>query len=301
METRPGMRLMRCLVVAVACFAASMTAWAELRVIDDFGHEVVLAEPARRILSLAPHSTENIYSAGAGDYLVGVVDHSDYPPEAAQLPSVGSYVQFNLEAIVGLAPDLVVAWQGASNIEALERLQSFGMTVYHSEPRTFSGVLENIRDLAILAGTEAEMDPRVESVEAAIQAAAESHQGKPPLDVFYQIWSDPLMTLNGEHSVSRILEVCGARNLFADLDIIAPRISVESVLQANPDVIVTGMVDGVKPDMSRWLKWPMVKAVEKSQFLYVDSDVMHRHTLRMLDAIPGFCAELNAFRPPEPD
>lgn len=282
--------------VVAALWLAPATAATEIRVTDDFGREVVLEQPARRILSLAPHNTENLYSAGAGDRVIGVVDYSDYPPEAERLPSVGSYVQFNLEAIIGLEPDLVVAWRGGSNGEALDRLEQLGMTLYYSEPRNFDDVVDNIRDLAMLAGTGAAMDPRLETVASGIEAARRSSRDRPVLDVFYQVWPDPLMTLNGEHFISRILEVCGARNLFADLDIIAPRVSVEAVIQANPDIIISGLVDGVEPDMSRWNKWPMIEAVAKDRFMFVDSDVMHRHTLRMLLGIPGFCRQIHSFR-----
>ncbi len=284
------------LAIVAASGMGPVAATAEIRVTDDFGREVVLDRPARRILSLAPHNTENLFSAGAGRFVVGVVEFSDYPPEAESIPSVGSYVQFNLEAVVGLDPDLVVAWQGGSNAGAMEQLERLGMTIYFSEPRTFEDVADNIRDLAILAGTQRRMDPRVETVGAEIQAAEAAYRDRPVLDIFYQVWSEPLMTLNGEHFISRILEVCGARNLFADLDIIAPRVSVEAVIQANPDVIITGLVDGIRPDMSRWSKWPMVKAVAGENFLFVDSDVMHRHTLRMLEGIPGFCEDLDNFR-----
>ncbi len=298
MQCRPGIRLLRRLAFGamVALGLVAVPGVAAVTVTDDFGREVTLEGPAQRILSLAPHNTENLFSAGAGDLIVGVVEYSDFPPEAETIPSVGSYVQFNLEAIIGLAPDLVVAWRSGSNTEALKRLEELGMAVYYSEPRTFDDVVDNVRDLAKLAGTEAKVDPRIDGIGSGIKAAEENSRGKPVLDVFYQVWSDPLMTLNGEHFISRILEVCGARNLFAQLDIIAPRVSVEAVIQANPDVIITGLVDGVKPDMARWRKWPMVKAVANDHFLYVDSDVMHRHTLRMLAGIPQFCEDLNAFR-----
>ena len=274
----------------------SDTAGAEVRVVDDFGRDVVLGEPARRILSLAPHVTENLFTAGAGDRVVGVVDHSDFPPEAEKLPSLGSYVRFNIEAALALAPDLVVAWRSNSNGEMLDHLERHGITVYFSEPRTFDGVVENIRELALLAGTEDAVDPRLDQALGKIAEARDRFSDRPVLDVFYQIWSEPLITLNGEHFISRILEVCGARNLFADLPIIAPRVSLEAVIEANPDVIITGLRDGVRPDMSFWRKWTMVKAVDQDRFVYVDSDVMHRHTLRMLLGVPEFCTQVDAAR-----
>ncbi len=268
----------------------------DIRVVDDLGQEVVLAEPARRILSLAPHITENLFSAGAGGRIVGVVSYSNFPPEAMGLPVVGSYDHFNLEAALSLSPDLVVAWRGSRNGEMLDRLEHHGIPVYSSEPRSFDGVVENIRELAVMAGTQDALDSGLDLARARIEATRERYAHRPVLDAFYQVWADPLMTLNGEHIISKVLEVCGVRNLFADLAIIAPRVSMEAVIQANPDVIITGLRDGQRPDMSFWRPWPMIKAVGQDQFIYVDSDVMYRHTLRMLLAIPEFCVQLDAVR-----
>jgi iron complex transport system substrate-binding protein len=270
--------------------------FAETRVVDDFGHDVVLSKPAQRIISLAPHNTENLFSAGAGHKIVGVVEYSDYPPQALEIQSVGSYIQFNLELIVSLEPDLIVAWQNGNNRESLERLESLGFTVYYSEPRTFQDILDNIVELAQLAGTADKMAPGVNDFAGEIRSLQQQYENKSGLDVFYQVWTDPLMTLNGDHFITRVLDLCGADNLFADLPIIAPRVSIESVIEANPDVIVTGMVDGLKPDMSLWDDWQTIKAVHNKSYIFVDSDVMHRHTLRMLEGISGFCQSLDAIR-----
>lgn len=267
-----------------------------VQVVDDLGGVVTLAAPAERIISLAPHNTENLYSAGAGDRVVGVVNHSDYPPPANDLPSLGTHVQFNLEAILDLDPDLVVAWKSAKNAESLQRIEEFGIAVYYSEPRTFEDIVDNIRELAVLAGTEQNLAPEVDDILADIETLRQRYRDRQLLDVFYQVWTDPLMTLNGEHFITRALEVCRAHNLFADLPILAPRVSMEAVIEANPDAIITGMVDGMKPDMSQWQQWNAVKAVRNDHYVFVDSDVMHRHTLRMLNGINGLCEQLQGVR-----
>ncbi len=292
-------RFLLCSLMAFGWIGSQLPEYAtaaDIRVVDDLDHEVVLTRPARRILSLAPHITENLFSAGAGGRIVGVVAYSNFPPEAMALPSVGSYVHFNLEAALALSPDLVVAWRGSRNSEMLDQLEKYGMPVYYSDPKSFGGVLENIRELAILAGTEDALDVRLDHAQERIEQARRQFSNRPTMDVFYQVWSDPLITLNGEHFISQALEVCGARNLFADLAITAPQVSLEAVIEANPDIIITGLRDGARPDMSLWRKWSMVKAVSKDHFLYVDPDIMHRHTLRMMLSVPGFCAQIDQVR-----
>ncbi len=300
--TSPG-RMVRLVIALFGVLAWLHSAMAfelkepkELKVKDDFDRLVSLQKPAQRIISLAPHNTENLFSAGAGNRIVGVVEYSDYPPEANEILSVGSYSQFNLETILALKPDLIVAWRGGNNGGALDQMERLGLTIYYSEPRTFNDILDNVRDMSILAGTENQVDPSVHTVGDVIESTKKRYAHLEPLEVFYQVWTSPLMTLNGEHFISRVLEVCGGLNLFAELPIIAPQVSMEAVIQGNPDVIVTGMTDGIPPDMSLWQKWKNIDAVKRDAFVYVDSGMMHRHTLRMLNGIEPFCRELDDVR-----
>ena len=291
----------RAFVVLLSALAwppsASAQANPPITVTDDFNRIVTLAAPAKRILSLGPHITENLFSAGAGDKVVGVVEHSDYPPQARDIESVGGgYAQLNLEAVIALAPDLVVAWKTAGNAESVQKIAKLGFTVYYSEPRGFEGIIENIEELALLAGSSARINPpparlREELVQVGMRFSAKSTQ-----TVFYQIWRNPLITLNGEHYISRVLELCGARNVFAGLPVIAPRISVEAVVQANPDIIIAGRGDGRTPDMSLWKKWNALSAVRRDGFIFIDGSVMHRPTARMIMGIRGLCEKIDRVR-----
>jgi len=150
---------------AAALFMAAPAA-AQITVTDDFDRTVTIAAPAQRIVSLAPHNTENLFSAGAGARVVAVVAHSDYPPAALRIPSIGSHVQFNLEALVALNPDLVVAWESAKNRETMRKIERLGYAVYYSEPRDFEDIIENIEELAQLAGSAASIDPPVATLRA---------------------------------------------------------------------------------------------------------------------------------------
>lgn len=296
---------MRAALAALAAlmFAAATETTAQITVTDDFGRAVTLAAPAKRIVSLAPHNTENLFSAGAGDRVVGVVEHSDYPPAALRIPSIGSHVQVNLEALIALKPDLVVAWQSAKNRDTMRQIERLGYAVYYSEPRDFEDIIENIRELAQLAGSESGIDPPPSELRAELDELRARYADAAPMHVFYQVWNAPLMTLGGKHYISRVLEVCGARNLFAESTIIAPRVSIEAVVRADPDIIIGGRFEGETPDMSMWEKWRSMRAIAHDGLVFVEADVMHRHTARMMMGIREVCEGIDRVRansPPRP-
>ena len=263
---------------------------------DDFDRLVELETPAKRIISLSPHNTENLFSAGLGNRIVGVDEFSRYPEQAGRIESVGSAVQINIEAIIALEPDLIVVWQTASNNGKLEKLDELGYTLYYSEPRSFDEIIENIEDLALLGGTSPDISPSPDTLRLEIQQLKEQYSSLKTQSVFYQVWTSPLMTLNGDHFISRVLEVCGARNIFSGLNIIAPRVNVEAVIHANPDIIITGDSGGMAADMSMWKPWQNITAVANNSYLFVDSDVMHRHTARMIMGIRNLCQEIDGIR-----
>ena len=278
-------------------FAAPQFAAAQITVTDDFNRVITLDAPAMRIVSLGPHITENLFSAGAGDRVVGVVEYSDYPPQARDIESVGGgYAQINLEAVIALAPDLVVAWKTSGNAGAIEKIVEFGFPVYYSEPHGLEGIIENIEELALLAGSSERIRPPLSELREELARVRARFGAKSTQTVFYQIWRSPLITLNGDHYLSRVLELCGARNVFSDLSIIAPRVSVESVLQANPDIIIVGRGDGWKTDTAMWKKWKSLAATRHDGFLSVEGSVMHRHTARMLMGIRGVCEKIDRVR-----
>ncbi len=265
--------------------------------VDDFDRNVTLPTHAERILSLGPHITENLFSAGAGDKIIGVTAHSDYPPAANNIQSIGSaYAGINLEAVLSLKPDFIVAWQTAGNRDSLAKLIEWGFVLYYSEPRTFDDIIDNIRDFAKLAGTQNRIDPSPQALRDELASLREQFSQRETMRVFYQIWREPLITLNGAHYISRALELCGARNVFAKLPMIAPRVSVEAVLDAAPDIIIAGRGDGWTVDTALWRKWQSLPAVRYDGLLAVDGARMHRHTARMITGIRAMCEQIDAVR-----
>ena len=138
-----------------ATVALLPAAHAELVFKDDTGREIRLKAPAKRIITLAPHATELLYAAGAGDRLIGTVDYSDFPPAAKKIPRVGSYDRFDLEAISALKPDLIIAWETGNPAAQVEKLKALGLTVYVTQPNRMEDVAGQLEQLGRLAGTEA--------------------------------------------------------------------------------------------------------------------------------------------------
>lgn len=282
------------LLVLFSLFA-SFTQAAE--VVDDAGRRVTLAEPAQRIISLAPSLTELLFSAGAGDKLVGVVEYSDFPPAALDLPRIGRHDLLDMERILQLQPDLVVAWQSGNPRASINRLRELGLTVYIAEPRSLQAIPSHLRRLAVLAGTEAIAAPEISRFEAGLSALEDQYSNKEPVDTFYQVWNSPLITAGGNELINDIITLCGGRNVFADINLIAPKVSVEAVLMRNPRAIVASGMDIERPEwLDEWQNWPDLNATRAGNLFFIPPDLLQRHTLRALQGAQQMCLFLDEAR-----
>jgi iron complex transport system substrate-binding protein len=273
--------------------------WADgllaLEVSDDRSRPITLERPAERIISLAPHITELLFAAGAGELIVGTVDYSDYPEAAASIPRIGSHAGIDLERVLALKPDLVVAWHSGNPIRLVERLERLGIPVYVTEPRTLESIAEHIRKLGTLAGSE-EMAERVaRDFLDQLAELRQRYQERRPVSVYFQISGQPLMTVNGAHLISSVIRLCGGINIFAALSALAPAIALEAVLAADPDVIFAS-----GPAASEWLRewhrWSMLKAVQRGHLYSVPEDWITRQGPRILLAAHQVCRELDKVR-----
>ena len=250
-----------------------------------------------RIVALAPHIVENLYSAGAGDKLVGVVSYSNYPLQATEIKKVGSYAAFSLETIVALQPDLILMWGSGNGMRALEKLETLGIPVFVSEPRKLADVPRSIRLLGQLAGTEQASEAEALRIEREILLLKAVYGSGQRLTVLYQIWNEPLQTLNGDHLISQVIELCGGSNIFGDTETLAPKISIESVLHRNPDVIVASGMSEARPEwLDNWLDYPSLAAVKNNALFFVDPDHIQRPTARVLLGARELCEKLNTVR-----
>ena len=290
-----------CFLALTATIALFPAAHADLVFKDDGGREVRLKGPARRIVTLAPHATEMLYAAGAGEWLIGTVEYSDYPPAAKKVPRVGSYDRFDLEAISALKPDLVIAWETGNPAAPVEKMRALGLTVYASQPNRMEDVAGQLERLGQLAGTEAVANQAAERFRQRLASLRRDNAGKPKVRVFYQIWKAPLMTVGGPQIISSAIELCGGENVFGKLSQMAPTVSVEAVLEADPEAIVaTGMGDARPEWLDDWNKWTRMTAVKRGNLFHVHPDLMQRHTPRILDGAEQLCAHLDVARSRRP-
>jgi iron complex transport system substrate-binding protein len=266
--------------------------------VQDFsGREVTLDQPAKRIVALAPHIVENLYSAGAGDKLVGVVSYSDFPDEAKNVPEVGTYNAFSLEQVLALNPDLVVMWGSGNGMQTLSTFEALGIPVYVSELRQLSDVPKSIRNLSQLAGTPAIGEAEASRIETELNALQRRYGEKRSLSVLYQIWNDPLQTVNGEHLISEIIALCGGHNVFGDASSLAPRVSIESVLLRDPDAIVASGMGEARPEwLDQWRAYPSLTAVADEALFFVNPDHLQRPSARIVLGAQSLCQQLDQIR-----
>lgn len=281
------------LLAAVFC----NDALAAIVVRDDSGATVTLAQPARRIVTLAPHLAETLYAAGAGDALVGAVEYSGYPAAAARKPSVGGYSRLDLEAIVALKPDLVIAWQSGNAAAQIERLRALGLAVYLSQPNRIDDVAGEIERFARLAGTGAVGDAAATRFRQRLAALRQRYSARPTVRTFYQIWTQPLMTVGGAQIISSVIGLCGGENVFAGLPALAPTVTVEAVIAANPEAIVASGMGEARPEwLDDWKRWTSITAVARDNLFFVPPDLIQRHTERLLDGAERLCQHLETAR-----
>lgn len=290
---RGFMQLCLFLLPALACLPGR----AEIVVTDVGGTTIKLAAPARRIISLAPNITELVFAAGAGDRLVGNVEFGEYPPAVKAVPKIGGYARFDLEAIMALKPDLILGWESGNDAASISRLRSMGLTVHLSEVDRIEDIAGEIERIGKLAGTEAIAGPVAVAFRQRHAKLLARYSGRPPVNVFYQIWKQPLMTVNSRQIISDVISLCGGRNVFAQLPGLAPTVSIEAVIAANPEAIVASGMGDVRPEwLDDWKRWRTLAAVSRGNLYFVPPDLIQRHTPRILDGAELLCAHLEAAR-----
>lgn len=268
---------------------------AAISVIDDRGNVVTLQHPALRIISLAPNVTELLFAAGANKRIVGVSSHSDYPAAAKIIPSIGNIYGIDIERIAKLKPDLIVAW-GAGNAETqLARLKQLKIPMYISMPDDFEQVASSIERFGALVGNNVQAYEAAALFRQRWQHLADTHKDVQPVTVFYQIWKNPLMTINNGHVISKVIELCGGQNVFGTLKPQVPTVTVEAVLAANPDVIITPS-DANESSQQSWQRYTSLTATRKKQLFTVSADEISRTGPRIIDAAETMCALLDNVR-----
>ena len=279
------------------CLFHSSLVLSQVAVLDDYGHEIRLEKPAARIVSLAPHLTELLYAAGAGSRLVGAVEYSDFPPEARALPRVGSDARIDLEAVLALRPDLIVAWPNAGSLRSVERLAELGLPVFRSEPRELDDIARTLERLGRLAGSEPQAGAAAAAFRARAGALRQRYAERRKVRVFYQIWDRPLLTVNGAHMISKVIGLCGGENVFAALPLLVPEVDAEAVLRANPEAIVASGSNDAQPRwLEAWKRFPGLAAAAQGRLYSIPADLIQRQSPRILEGAERLCTILDAVR-----
>ncbi len=281
------------LLVSLLFTQTGVAANTTVSAMDDGGNKITLSSPAKRIISLAPHITELLYAAGGGPAVVGVSAWSDYPPAADKLPVVADGARLELERIINLKPDLVIAWKSGSSARQVARLRKLGLVVFESEPRSFDDIAASLERFGALAGSTAGKTAAA-SFRARLHEVRAHYAGRKKIRVFYQIWPSPLMTLSGKHMVTDALRLCGATNIFAELQQIAPTVSTEAVVTSNPDAII--LTDERSPAADRWRSMSQMTAVKHDNLFSVNGTLMNRAGPRILEGTTQLCERIDTAR-----
>lgn len=297
-ETRPAvLSLSLCLCASVVIGFLAENAHAEVSVRDDLGKTVRLARPAQRIVSLAPHMTETLFAAGAGAQIVATVDYSDYPEAAKKIPRVGGYSRFDLEAVASHKPDLIVAWYSGNAPAHIEKLQAMGYPLYISQPNQIADVATEIERLGQLAGTSGAAQAAATAFRERLANITARYSQRPTVRTFYQIWKQPLMSIGKNQIISDAVRLCGGENVFGKLETMAPTVTVEAVIAANPEAIVaSGMGDSRPEWLDDWKKWTGIEAVKRDNLFFVQPELIQRHTPRLLEGTEILCKHLETVR-----
>lgn len=291
---RSSRLLSRLAAVLVSAFSLAATADSAIVLPVPGGSPLVVDAPATRIVTLAPHLAELVFLAGAGDRLLATVAYSDHPPAAASLPRIGDAFRFDLEQIMALKPDLVIAWSGGNPEAALATMEQLGLPVWRTDIDDIPAMAMMLRTLG--TATDLDTEALALAVERRWNALQARYRGEQTLRYFYQVAERPLYTVNGRHLISTGLDACGAINVFATLPTLAPQVSRESVLQENPDVILAGRAENAEDPLAHWRDWPRLTAVREDALFTLPADLINRATPRMLDAIEEACVRLDEHR-----
>ena len=283
-------------IILLCSLATTAVADAEIELSQANGETLTLPEPARRIITLAPNLAELIFAAGAGEQLKAVVEYSNFPAEVKDLPRVGDAFRIDLERIIQLDPDLVIAWHSGNPQTALQKLQQLGITVWQVEITRPEQIADAVESMARAAGTESTGVARARQLREQLAGLQQRNANTAPLNYIYQIAARPLYTINDQHIISRSLAVCAGHNVFSELATLAPQISRESVNMANPQVMIAPETPGDPPALLAWQDWPQLQAVKRGNMLYLPADEISQATPRLLDSIDLACKLLDDVR-----
>ena len=268
-----------------------------IKITDTSGHTLVLKQPARRVISLAPNLTELMYAIDAGDRLVAVSDYSDYPQAAKELPRIGNAISTDIERILALKPDLILTWKTGTPTTTQEYLRRLKLPVFELEFRKLDEIPEGMKILGELTGKTARANSVARDFRSKLNGLRKKYAGRESVSVFYQVWDQPLMTVNADHYISDLIQLCGGRNVFADLHSLVSAVDIESVIGRSPEAIVSAINDNRSHQwQEQWSRWKIIPAVKNNRIFSIPPDLLSRPGPRVLQGAEILCRDLQEVR-----
>ena len=268
-------------------------AYCAIEVVDEDGNLIRLEKPAERIISLAPSVTELLFAIGAGSQVVGVIEYSDFPPETKTLQVVGRFDLLDIEKIIELEPDLIIGWKSGNPRTSIEQLKRLGLSVYLVELNDLPSISTQMESLSKLAGTTIEAKEAINHFNQTYESLVTQYSNRESVRTFYQVWESPIITTGGKELMNDIIELCSGENIFNAIDQIAPKVSLEAVIIANPEVIIGSGVGLTRPEwLNDWESWPSLKAVSEEHVYFIPPDLVQRQTPRTLIGAKQMCEHI---------
>lgn len=248
--------------------------------------------PLKRLVVLAPNLVELIFSLGGGAQIVGTTDHADYPAAARTIPRVGNYAAIQLESLVALQPDLVLVWDTGTPAADIQKMQQLGLKVLHFQTHQLEDIASQLVQLGELVQQQAKAAELSAEFLQQLKNLRQQYQAQPLISVFYELWDNPLSTINKDAWPSQHLRVCGAQNIFDQASAAYPQVGLEQVIAADPALIIQPTSENEPRTLVQWQRWPELTAAKNNQIIQVDSDLLHRATLRTLDGVAILCRKI---------
>jgi vitamin B12 transport system substrate-binding protein len=248
----------------------------------------------RKIIALAPHIVESLYAIGAGEQIIGTTAHADYPADAKNILRVGNYARLQIEKIIQLKPDVIIAWKTGNPTDDLARLKKYQLKVIYSHPQTLEDVANELIMLGKITGREVAANIIAAKYMKKLQKIQQTYANQSKVSVFYELWSRPLRTVANQAWPQQQIQLCGATNPFANAIDDYPSIGLEQVLVSLPQVVIQPSTDS--PDGLNWSQWQHIPAVKNNFIFYPNADKLHRMTTRMLDEVVVLCEQIDTAR-----
>ena len=272
----------------VIFLGASPSFSASLTVRDEAGREVIFSFPPRRIVSLAPNITEILFSLGLDEEIVGVSIHCNFPEKAKSKPRVGSYISLDFEKITSLNPDLIIATGAGNTRDMVDRLGKLGFPSYVIYPKNFDDILKSILHIGQVVNREKEARTTTEEMRKRSQRVIELTKGLPRPRVFIEIGDTPIVTVGKGSFADDLIRLAGGENIAGKEKEVYPRFGMEEILKRSPEVIVISSMNpkgDYQKILREWNQWKTIPAVKNGRIHLIDSDLLDRPSLRIVDGL----------------